>query len=294
MSSITSFGIAQSPIIACQSRVKSFFEDIEKLQKEEKWKEIIDIGLQALQDAKNDNQKNQEASISASLTSAYFYMGEYEQALVHSKRCRELSEKFSNPQLLIKSFYLESAILRTLAPKQITEKEKKWFYNEALSLAQDALKKYYWHQLNDLLLKGKIFFNLGAAHLDNPEGKIKDAELFFTKALDFFLEAGKEDEILRTRLRLVKVMLLQQKYASAEDTLIGIRAMANSQRILMHTDYLEAQFFLKVKNMEKFFLTVRTGLSRAQCLSAKEDEQRFNDLIKIAENEPEADWTEIN
>lgn len=129
-------------------------------------------------------------------------------------------------------------------------------------------------------LAGKIYFNLGAAHADNPKGNLEKASENYLLACQCFEKVRDEEEGIRTQIRLGKVYLLQKDYENTDRILAHVRFFSESPRVLMHTDYLEAQLHLERKNLEAATVVAFAGLEKAQSLGAKRDEERFYELLK--------------
>ncbi len=92
--------------------------------------------------AATTRRTNDEAKICAQLTSTAFYLGDYTLALKHANRCHELSEEFVDPSLFIRALYLESAVHRALAGKNINEQAQKRSYQLAVTTAEVAIQVY--------------------------------------------------------------------------------------------------------------------------------------------------------
>jgi len=264
--------------------IETYFINFEVLAKSENWKEIIFQGTGALESAKMSNSAHDEAKICAQLTSTTFYLGDYTQSLIYARRCHELSEEFTDQSLLIRALYLESAIYRALATKNKEEQARQISYLNAVEIAEEASLIYSKSDINDLNLKGKIYFNLGAAHADNPQGDIEKAANCYFTALECFNSVGANDDVIRTSIRLGKVYLLQKKYELSQQIINEVRSQIASERLAMHVDYLEAQLKLAVNDTEYAIRIAKRGLARAKTLGAKEDESRLISLLQLAED----------
>jgi tetratricopeptide (TPR) repeat protein len=242
------------------------------LAKQEKWKDIISRGTEALIDAKDANRVQDEAKICAQLTSTSFYLGDYPQALVYANRCHELSSEFTDPSLLIRALYLESAIYRA-----------KGEYVRAVEIAEEAAFIYSQKEVDDPNLRGKIYFNLGAAYADNPTGDLEKAARSYFVALDCFNGVRATDDIIRTSIRLGKVYLLQKQYDLTQKTIDEVRPLITSERLKMQADYLEAQLKFAKNEIENATKIAKRGLEIARTLGAKEDEARLNRLLELIE-----------
>lgn len=246
-----------------QEKVQVYFQAFENLAKEDKWEEIISRGMEALQEAHGED----EAKICAQLTSTFFYLGNYNQALHYACRCRELSEYFDDPSLFLRALYLESALHRAQGA-----------FAEAVQIGKTALQLYREKNLAQASLLGKIHFNLGAAYADNPLGDLELAMEHYNQAFLCF-QIGESDWI-RTSIRLGKVYLLQRKFDLTQHIIDQIAPLIQTERIAMQLDYLNAQLLLALDNKDKAFEAAQAGLAKAKTLNAKEDEMRFISLLQ--------------
>ncbi len=154
--------------------IELYFENFEILTKLEDWKEIIAQGKIALEFAKNANRSKDEATICAQLASIAFYLGEYTQVLIYDgNRCHKLSENFIDPTLFIRSFCIKSAVYRAFAAKEKEEQAQQMSYLRAVETAEEAALIYTKKNIDNAKSKGRVYFNLGAAHADNPKGDLE-------------------------------------------------------------------------------------------------------------------------
>ena|SRR5579862_612515 len=260
--------------------INKYFEDFETLAKSEKWKEILSQGTAALKAAETAGRTNDQAKICAQLTSTTFYLGDYTLALKYANRCHELSQEFVDPSLFIRALYLESAVHRALAGKNTNEQAQQKSYQLAVTTAEEAMQVYLKEAVDREHLKGKVYFNLGAAHADNPKGDLEKAANCYAAALACFKNVHAVDDSIRTSIRLGKVYLLQKKYDLSQEIINKVRPQIASERIAMQTDYLEAQLKFALNDSPNALKIANIGLARAKILGAKEDEFRFNSLIE--------------
>lgn len=267
--------------------IVNYFKNFEVLAKSENWEEIITQGLIALEAAKEAKRPSDEAKICAQLTSTSFYKGHYDQALVFATRCHELAEQFDDPSLFIRALYLESAIYRALAAKKGID-EQQVTYARAVEICEEAAHIYSQKAVENINLKGKIYFNLGAAHADHPQGDLEKAENCYLTAMDCFQDIKTIDDRVRTTLRLGKVYLLRNDYALCQQMIKEARSLLSSEkskeRLSMHADYLEAQLKLATNELEEALKIVKKGLEKAKILGAEGDESRLSSLLEKIEN----------
>lgn len=280
--------ILATPLFGQQtSSIDTYFSNFEALAPAEKWDEILVQGTAALEEAKLEKRPQDEAKICAQLASTCFYKGEYNQTLSYAKRCQKVSEKFKDPTLFLRSLYLESSCYRALAVKNTEEQGQQTFYALAVETGEKAAALYHKRALQNPNLHGKIYFNLGAAHADNPNGDLAKASCCYLIALECFKNAQNTDDTVRIILRLGRVYLLQDNYERTQQCLDDVRPLITKERIAMHTDYLEAQLKFAQKDFAGAQKIAQTGLDRAKVLGAKEDELRLSTLLRTIQNQPQ-------
>lgn len=267
----------QLAISASENRtIETYFAHFELLAKSENWNEILAQGKAALETARKEHRLEDEAKICAQLTSTAFYKGDYPEALFYANRCHELAESFTDPSLFIRALYLESAVYRALAAKN-----GDYSYRQAVATAEEAASLYASKGVTNQNLQGKVYFNLGAAHADDPKGNLDKAGDCYSIALACFRESDAVDDLIRTSIRLGKVYLLQKKPTLCQQLLDEIRPQITSERLAMHADYLEAQLKFAIHDVEGAALVANRGLARAKALGAKEDELRLSSLLEV-------------
>jgi tetratricopeptide (TPR) repeat protein len=254
--------------------IDNYFDNFKQLKEEAKWDEIILQGTRALDAARRLGRPVDEAKIAAQLTSTSFYQGDYESALKYANCCHELSEHFEDKRLFIRALYLESAVHRALAGKGQSS------YSRAVAIAEEALDVYAQSGLDDPALLGKVYFNLGAALADNPEGDLSLAQKTYSKAINFFQQANAEEDVVRSMIRLGRVYLLQGKYGLLQCLIQELRSKALGPRSEMQLDYLEAQGKKALGEMAEAVEIAQRGLAIAERLGANEDIIRFIALLK--------------
>jgi 8-oxo-dGTP diphosphatase len=266
-------------------KLKEFENKFETLAKAEKWDEIVLLGGSALEAAKQLDKPQEEAKICARLTSTCFYQGNYTQALEYAKRSHELCEAFEEPTLFLRALYLESAVYRALAGKNSEEDLEQSLFAQAVKVAEKAAQLFLKNGVNDPGLKGKIYFNLGAAHADNPKGDLDTAVNCYLIALACYQDKGATHDLCRTNIRLGKVYLLQKNYAACQEIIDKTRPHITSKRITMQVHYLDAQLKYALKDYSAAQLLIEEGLKLAEMLGAKEDHSRFCSLSQMISKE---------
>jgi len=273
-----------TPSRTADAAIEAYFKNFEILARSENWKEIIEQGKIALEASRIANRPQEEAKICTQLASTAFYLGDFPKALEYVSRCHELSKEFQDPSLFVRALYLESAIYRALAQKQDEEQDRQAYYLRAAQIAEEASHIYFKNELNCQNLLGKIYFNWGAAHADNPKGDLEKAADCYSKALGCFQNIEATDDLIRTSIRLGKVYLMQKKYDLSQKIIDVVRPQITVERLAIHADYLEAQLKFAQNDLECAIKIARKGLLRAVALGAKEDESRLASLLERIEN----------
>lgn len=263
--------------------IQTYFKNFETFSKLEKWEDIVTKGRLALEEARRQKRLPEEAKICAQLTSTSFYQGNYSAALSYANRCHELAEEFSDPTLFIRALYLESAVHRALAGKNTNEELQQRSFQIAVTTANEAIQVFSKSTVENENLKGKVYFNLGAAHADNPKGDLNEAFRCYRIALGCFKNENSVDDLVRTSIRLGKVHLLKKEYAYSQQVIDEVRFKITSKRLVMQADYLEAQLKLALNDFPNALKIAQCGLDQAKILGAKEDEMRLISLIENIE-----------
>jgi tetratricopeptide (TPR) repeat protein len=243
----------------------NFHAQILELSQEERWQEQIDLGTESISTALASGDVKRAAGISAELASAAFYLGDYADALKHAVNCEVWAGITNAKELEIRGIYLQSACYRA---------EKS--YHTAVALCQVAQQRFEVNNLKDKRLEGKILFNLGAAHSDDPDGDLKAALSAFETALCCFAMMEDIDDIWRTQIRIGRVHLLQKNFDEVariiEFTKQGL-SLVKKDRIKSHLLYLEAQYLQTIG--KEFKQAAAEGLELVTKLNAKGDIARF-------------------
>lgn len=260
--------------------IEIYFDHFKVLSKQEDWVKILEEGQVALEAAKKLNRPIDETRISLQLASTSFYRGDFMQALIYARHGSMLAEEFEDSPLFLRALYLESAAYRALASKEKGEKIEGALYLLAVEIGEKAAHLYAKNGMTNNQLKGKIYFNLGAAYADNPKGDLKKAENCYTTAIACYKNDNSIDDLTRTMIRLGKIYFLQTKYTDCQSILDEVRPFLSHGRLSMHADYLEAQLKLAMNLVEEAYKIAKSGLEKAIFLGAKEDESRLKSLLE--------------
>lgn len=187
-----------------------------------------------------------------------------------------------------------SALHRACASKATNQELQQKGFLLATQYAEEASVIYIEKRIENNTLKGKIFFNCGAAHADNPKGDLRRAADFYAIALKCYEKAGSSDDLMCLNIRLGKINLLQKNYAACQDVINSVRSRQLTERIALQVDYLEAQLHAAQDEFDKALKIAACGLNRAKTLGAKEDENRLQSLtIEIKKRQKQNKMTVI-
>lgn len=269
-----------------RAKIETFMKSFDALTDESNWKAIVAQGEEALNAAETLEQPITEAKIHAHLTSINYYLGNYDLALMHANRCDELSAHFDDPVLFIRSLQFKSAVYRAFGRQEKSPQAATESFKKAVDIAVDAVALYKNKKVNDPILEGKIYFNMGAAYADS-EGKVgnnQKAAACYTKALECFQGRSHKD-FIRTSLRYGRISLFEKNYNECEKILKKVhqefsRAQFSTDRLQMHTYYLEAQLRFSKNNLSDALKSAIRARDFSNKLQAKEDGKRINALIQ--------------
>lgn len=264
--------------------IDSYLSSSEILAIMAQWDALVSEGTRALQEVATSGRLKDEAKICAQLTSISFYQGNYAKALEYANRCHELSESLEDFSLFLRTLCFESAIHRALAGRQTDEMARQMAYSHAIKIAEEAALAYDVKGLDNPILRGKIYFNWGAAHADNPKGDLTQARACYLLALHNFKYVNATDDMIRTMVRLGKIHLLLKEYSSVEEIIREVRSQGLGLRVAMHVEYLEAELKYSIMDYSGAVQFVKRGLALAEELGAKEDQCRLQELLQKIES----------
>lgn len=269
--------------------LKEYLSVYKSLAQTRQWEKILTLGTLALKASKATKDAASEAKITAELASAYYSLENFEMFNTFSRRVHEISENFIDQKPFIKVLYLESAFFRAIAGKLETHHEKKEYFQKAVQSANEALKVYSSHKINRPNLKGKIFYNLGSAHADNPYGSLDEAINCYKIALDCFQSPKAEEAYLKTQIKLANSYLLQEKY-DLSIKIIKTSKTVNStiknfdEQLLLQIELIEAEIELALENFDNALKLSESTLNRLRRLKNKDESEKaiaLNEKIKL-------------
>ncbi|MCH1430941.1 MAG: tetratricopeptide repeat protein [Chlamydiales bacterium] len=269
----------------CEIAEKEFFQQLEVLKRESNWNRIIELGKRVIQ-LRGPEAKEADLWIYLELASMSFYKGDYEAVKGFSVRAEELAQSSGNYEALISSLYHHSAYTRALADKEEDNELKQIFFAQAVELAQRAFSIV--DRFPDTMLKAKVYFNLGAAHADNPEGDAQKALDCYQKAKTICEDQQQWDDYMRTAIRelnlclarfdTVGISITTLRKSFDQSFLKAEASMSSRTRVMMYL--AEARLLQKEGKDITALLKAQMGLSLACELNMNTDIKRLNKFIE--------------
>ncbi len=225
--------------------------------------DIIAEGIVALQ-----NQAlsfDEQSQIHKILASQYFFIGEFHQVKIHTDQLKKIGLTNKDNDILIKAYYLESAFYRS--QKQ---------YKKAMQSIVDAEKLIKKNTSN--YLKNKVYYNAGAALMDNPQGDHALARKYYRKILDHPEPSSEINQ--RARIRLAKIYIDANTPKEAAALLAPLEKLELKPRIRIHYLQALAQVQAKQGKANPSLKSLDSALKIAKLYNLKTDIERLNNYRK--------------
>jgi len=239
------------------------------LKTNENWDEIIQLGLEVLKIEDN-------GLIRLRLSSCYFYLGNYQEALSHAQLGEELT--LDQPNLLAKSYYLISACFRALCLKSSDEASRVGLSSKAHRAIEEAVK------LTEKItpfIKAKIYFNYGALVQDVDNAPEK-AGLYLSKAMEIFRSSDNyRDDYNRAAMRYIRAILEQGKIEIAEKEVTTLEPFIPlDSKSGVHFLQLKAKIFCALNKYDEAYHCAKTALDKAVEKNMLQDAARLKELLE--------------
>jgi hypothetical protein len=245
------------------------------------WEEILELGKKALY-AGSISKENQ-VLIHMELASVAFYLDCSFEMQKHLDKAKEIAESLNDFSLITRSYYLQSAQARALGDKELDPTKKDLLFLNALNLSQKA-----WEIVErepDTLLKGKVLFNMGAAHADNPKGDPQKALAYYDEAMKIFDYFQSFDDYARMAIRKINLLVLLNPDSplKARGVLEDCTSKAEgafSDRTRVHYLLAEARVCFLEEKKEDAFYFANQALQAALELKMTNDVKRINGFLQ--------------
>ena len=240
----------------------------EMLKKNGCWSTHVGLGASALQTVILQKRQREELQLSLQLASSYFYLGDY-------RRCGELADVASSiatdtglwPER-IESLYLKSAVARVNRKKS------------AVALSGEALAYSERYLPDNVRLRAKILYNLGAALTDSEQPDLTRARTRLQEASRIYHHQHDDYEIVRTGLRLARVEYLRKKYRQALKEAQSLERHLTEPRAKMLYHYQVAKIEHRLSHWATARQEALQGLALARSLGASKDLQKLETLLE--------------
>lgn len=254
---------------------EAFAIQIDQMQKNEKWKDIVHLGEKAAIQCRKQHDQQQEFKIVDRLVSTYFRLGDFENAKGNAERLLILGPKLKSTDLITKSFYKFSIALRGAAGIEPNQEKKRQLYDEARSYAIQALS----HCPNHRALKARVLFHGGAVECDDPYGDRMKGIAMYQEALTLFTALREKEYKQRVLIRLGRAFLLQGDVKRSRDVVEELKRSPLRERTNMHLHYLEALVLKSENRFNEALKKIKEGKQIAIKLHANADLKRFEHLM---------------
>jgi hypothetical protein len=225
------------------------------------WKTLLTVTKQSLGfDKWNDRHKYNNMSAAA------FYLGWYDEAERYADLAFQSSDYFgSHPKC--RSLYLKSASLRA--------RDR---FGEAVQLCENALALYQEAKIDDSRLLAKIYFNLLAAEMDNPNTKLKitDMENLAEKTVDLLNKTHDMVEASRVSIRMCNYYLKLNKIIDAGYQLDDVSTEVKNgfSRVTGHYELAKGRLLVAKGHFNDATISFQRAMEIATELGAGKDFER--------------------
>jgi hypothetical protein len=84
--------------------------------------------------------------------------------------------------------------------KEDGEQAPQAMFLRAVTIAEEAKPVYLAKKVEDVNLLGQVYFNMGAARADNPNGDLEKAANCYSNAFECFKSVDATDDLIRTSI----------------------------------------------------------------------------------------------
>ncbi|MDF2549429.1 MAG: hypothetical protein K0S07_496 [Chlamydiales bacterium] len=211
----------------------------QELAVKENWSEIIAEGKKdgAIMEGSDPRVA---CKIYRHVASCCHYKGLYEESREIAEKIKWLGERLIDRGLQALGLYLQSASERAMAINEKDEEFQQIGFQTAIHLVEDAYSLVD-RETNLDEVKGKVFFNWGAALADNPKGNLKLAIEKYHLALEYYKNADQGYEMARTKERLAEAYFKMNDLERSSELLQEVKAETWTRRLTMLVENLESQ-----------------------------------------------------
>lgn len=236
------------------------------------WEKHLELGNLALIQTDKKKDARSIMQLSLQMASSAFYLGDYDHSFKLAESALEDSRQLKDTVAETEALYLLSANARARGEPG------------AVALAQEALSVFQKASLDDPVLEGKIYFNLGAALSDTSPQQLDKSKQYLQKAYRLFSANQRSRDALRAGLRWVRVEYLQ---ANFEEALKLFKSFGDhfskdveGPRLQMLYDYQYAKVLHRLSQWREADARAQNAMKLAEQLNTTKDRERIEKLLK--------------
>lgn len=261
--------LEMAPLVDDQVDLVSWLlKEGESLKKAGCWLTHVRLGEQALKEAAKKHRLVDRTRLAIQLASSHFYLGQYQQAKALAEEARVSADRQFLWKELIESLYLLSACERVAG------------HPDAVKLAKEALGILEKKVPDQLFLRAKVLYNLGAAYSDGEDKDLPRARAALQEANSIYRQLDQPYDVVRTGLRLARVDYLKKNYASAFKEAKSLEPLLSDPRSHMLYHYQLGKILHRQKKWSQARSEAQQALSYARSLEARADQDRCEKLLE--------------
>lgn len=212
------------------------------------WAKHLELGAAALKQADKVHDARAVMLLSLQMASSGFYLGSYDHSLKLAESALQEAQQQKDSAAETEALYLLSAIARVKGePAAVTLAER------SLSVLQNSI-------LDDQVLEGKVYFNLGAAFSDTDPQQLNKSKQYLQQAYLLFVANKRNSDALRAGLRWVRVEYLQGHYEEALKLLRSFTHWIEGPRLKMLYDFQLAKVLHRLQRWQEADVLVHSAL----------------------------------
>ena len=231
------------------------------------WRRHLELGDAALRQADGVRDARPVMLLSLQMASSSFYLGDYDHSLKLAKSALQAALQQKDSAAETEALYLQSAIARAKGEAA------------AVTLAEQSLSVFHKSMLDDQVLEGKVYFNLGAALSDTYPQQLDKSKEYLQQAYLLFVANKRNNDALRAGVRWARVEYLQEHYDEALKLLRSFTYWVEGPRLKMLYDFQLAKVLHRLQRWQEADALVQSALNLANELDARRDKERIEVLL---------------
>lgn len=231
------------------------------------WKKHLELGAVALKQTDKIRDARPLMLLTLQMASSSFYLGDYDHSLKLAESALQAARQQKDSTAETEALYLQSAIARAKGDPI------------AVTLAEQALSVLQKSMLDDQVLEGKVYFNLGAALSDTYPLQLDKSKHHLQQAYLLFVANKRNGDALRSGLRWSRVEYQQGHYEDALKLLRSFTHWVEGPRLEMLYDFQLARVLHRLQRWQEAEALAHSALKLANRLGATRDRERIEHLL---------------